>query len=630
MPQLGGFFAVTYVAESLFQDGLTALWGEHYDEAGGGVSWTFETGRGRLEADGGYWMDRPNVTFDGAADSLRLRLSGAARLSLRLADNALGGAFIGFSSTIRLRPEIGPIKLKYIEVDALDFQDFSFDAVELQVTWFDGPHQAQADDVVFSAELRKALADETRARAAKFLAFELPTKALYSQETALMTKGVPGAIILTPSIRFDALRILDGWIAVGINSTSGIRTTNGDQAAIGPPPEAPPDVPGGMAQAPPGGENVRIIMDAPATHAYLEANAKLAMKFAEARNPKMHPKTVSVALADDTFSVHITGMHDAPDPFPGVDFTADIGVRAYVGNTFIYAVVKPSIHIDTNWLEEIFIAIKEFFAGGDLFGAIDRANQTERAVIGPSKLLHQHSVPGLSRITISAFANRLNIRPGAGYIGIFGTIKLSEKPYEPNLGDTGPDFWKQASIRDRFLDPTPGATRLRVDPTFLQRIRVTRGSDGSEVASTWGWTIRGNPPPGILGNRVDFWAPENWLETSYTVEMTVERPPGTIAGHEIARVAVADVFDRSRPYVRWRKRLVQADGVEDPPPWTTVLSAVHQTALPGRCKFSDWRSRGHWPSMYRYDTLTELPPADQPDGEFSSRRCPYCFPDADG
>ena len=306
-------------------------------------------------------------------------------------------------------------------------------------------------------------------------------------------------------------------------------------------------------------------------------------------------------------------------------------MRPYVGNPFVYAVVKPSIHIDTNWLEMMLIFLKELFAGGDLFGAIARESQTALAVICPTRLIKQHPVPGLSRITVSANAERLSIRPGDGYIGLFGRIALSEKnPYEPNLDDTVPDLMKRVGIRDRFLNPVPGATRLRVDQTFLQRVRVTRGSDGSEVASTTGWTTKGNPPLGVLGTRVDLWAPANWLETSYTVEMSVERPPGKIVGHEIATVSVDDVFDRSRPYVRWRRRLVQAEGVENPPPWTTVLSAVHKTALPGRCKFSDSRSRGSWTSMYRYETLSEPPPPDQPDGEFSSRRCPYCFPGGDG
>ena len=61
--------------------------------------------------------------------------------------------------------------------------------------------------------------------------------------------------------------------------------------------------------------------------------------------------------------------------------------------------------------------------------------------------------------------------------------------------------------------------------------------------------------------------------------MIVERPIGVEVSRTNQTIQVLDPFDRSHPYVRWRKQHYYT-GNKKP---VIILSAVHRTALPGRC-----------------------------------------------
>src|SRR6187551_3715360 len=90
MTILGGYLAVTYVAEQVFIDALDAVWRVNWDVPNGAFQWGADTPFGRLEASGAISANKPGIAFHGATNSVGVDLSAASRF-----DVALGGAVAG-------------------------------------------------------------------------------------------------------------------------------------------------------------------------------------------------------------------------------------------------------------------------------------------------------------------------------------------------------------------------------------------------------------------------------------------------------------------------------------------------------------------------------------------------------
>jgi hypothetical protein len=211
---------------------------------------------------------------------------------------------------------------------------------------------------------------------------------------------------------------------------------------------------------------------------------------------------------------------------------------------------------------------------------------------------------------------QLAIRPDL--IGIFGEASVSTTFSEPSLDPT-PNVVSGVPIRDRFLQlqfsSLGGNRRLIVDPTFRVRYSIKRGSSGVEVASGVEWSGMEQP----FGAKVDLWDDANVMESSFSVELSVERPPGVEVARQSQSIAVIDLFDRTHPFVRWRKQHYFT-GSATP---ATRLSAVHRTAIRERCRFCDTgtqRAR----DTYLLEALDAIPTPDE--AGFSTRLCKYCFP----
>jgi hypothetical protein len=238
MADLGGFLAVSYLSERVFADALDALWWSNWREASGAAPWGADTPFGRLEASGGVSVDKPAMGFRGATNAIEIHLTGAHRSDVTLAGQRVGGVLIAFDAVVSL-----PITVTQEAANdkaVVDLSRFTLEAAQLRLSWFDGPRDANAEAALLSPAAREALTNEVRKRASRYLTFRLPTDRVFLAELMVVTKGIPGSVILTPLIKLGNVRILDGWFALGIDATSGIGATQGNAASIGPPPDAPP------------------------------------------------------------------------------------------------------------------------------------------------------------------------------------------------------------------------------------------------------------------------------------------------------------------------------------------------------------------------------------------------------
>jgi hypothetical protein len=336
---------------------------------------------------------------------------------------------------------------------------------------------------------------------------------------------------------------------------------------------------------------------------------------ASATQPHLHPDSdaTSVALEDDTLVLNATGTVDAPDPFPGqMPFTANVRIRPFIPKNAgtVYASIKPDVRVDAPWFLEVLGTIIDFF-GGDTFAQLRRANKSDMAILF-GVTVRPTEVPETFGVYASLEGRQMVVRPDL--FGIYGEVAVSTTFSEPDLSPT-PSVWSTVRIRDRFLQLQLSGQRLSVDPTFRVRYSIKRGSNGAEVAAGTIWSGSDEP----FGEKVDLWDPANVLETAYTAELVAERPPGSEVGRSVQSVKVLDPFDRSHPFVRWRK-LHYFTGSPRP---RTILSAIHRTAIPGRCKFCDLRE-GRFGTPYFYEALDNLP-AQEEEG-LSTRVCTYCIP----
>lgn len=616
MAQLGGYLAVSYVAESVFTGALETLWRTEWEEAGATGDWSANTPFGALTASGAVSIEKPAMAFRGAANAIEVRIAGGARAEISLDGLHAGGVFVDFDATVSLR--INVTDEGGLSKAVVDLTGFTLDAAAMRLTWFDPPNFANAEPAVLSAEAREALSDQVRKRAARYLTFRLPTDKLFLAELMLMTQGVPGSILVTPLIRLGNVRILDGWFALGIDATSGVGATNGNAEGIGPPPDAPPLGPAPMAQLEPGLGTARLIVDPALATTYMQANAKFAVIMQVGSRPNLHPNLdgIGVSFENGTVVVNVNGMVDAPDPFPGqMPFTATVRIQPFLPkNTHtVYASVKPDVRVDAPWYLDVLGAIIDFF-GGDVFEKLRRANKSDTAILfgvmaGPIE------VPEAFGAYAQLEGRQLVIQPDL--VGFYGEASVWTTFSTPNRDPT-PEFIVPVPIRDRILRLRLVNRRLAADPTFFIRYRILRGSNGEQLGAGVFWSGSDQ----AFNQSIDMWEPEHVLETRYDIALTIERPPGAVVASVVLPAVVIDPLDRSHPFVRWRKTHYWPGGGGGP---TTIASAVHRTAIPGRCLFCDVRE-GRFGTPYEMQALDSLP-APEEEG-FSTRLCAYCFPDA--
>jgi hypothetical protein len=421
-------------------------------------------------------------------------------------------------------------------------------------------------------------------------------------------------VILPPFVKLGGCRVLNGWIAVGIDTIGADNGTHGNVDAIGLPPEVAPLGSAPIAQADPGDGSLRLIFDVKVLLAILQLNAKLAVIVASATRPNVHPSPdVQVRIETDAIVIHASGTIDAPDPLPGtIPFTADISVRPFVGasDLWVYASMKPNIHADTPFWVDILAGIYDFF-GGDAFEKLRKANRGEMPAIFRAKL--RQSVPGLPQVDGFIEGRQIVVRPDlVGFWGVGGLHTWWSGPTE----DLTPKVTGSLYVRERFLQLAFRHPVYEHDPTLRVLYTLRRPSDGIVLSSGMAWSGSSQP----FGDKIDVWDKANANDKFFEVDLVAERPPGTVIATNTHRIAVIDMFDRSHPFARFRKPhyLTGSRGV----PFSVIRSAVHRTDMHQRCRFCDAGIRSRWQN-YEVEAIDSVP-APEREG-FSSRPCPYCF-----
>lgn len=504
MPNLGGYLAVSYLAEHVFTDALDAIWRTNWEEASGSAQWSTGTPFGLLQADGAVSLGKPQLHFRGATNDIALRLTGACRFWLTLGGRAVGGVYADIDANVSVPVKVIPGERLFIDKTILDLAGIVLEAAQLRLTWFDGPHDGNAEPAFLSPEARAALTDEFRRRVSKYLTFQLPTDRLYIEELMMMTKGIPGSVIFTPFIKLGNVRILDGWFALGIDATSSTGITHGDAMLIGPPPDVPPPGVAALPQAGPGNASARLIVDAVMALLYLQKNAKFALIMAAARRPILHPdlNSISVSLQDDTIVLNAVGSIDLPvAPPEQAPFTAEVRIRPFIplNTRTVYASIKPNIRVHTRFFLKVVAAVIDFFSD-DVFAQLRRANKSEMAILFGVKIEQKVAFGLYARLE----GRQLSIRPD--FIGLFGEAAITTTFSEPDLNPM-PTVDGSIGIRKRFLSLRLSNRRLIADPTFRIRYRIKRSSNGVEIASGTTWLELGNlsASQSICGTMPIFW-----------------------------------------------------------------------------------------------------------------------------
>ena len=76
MANLGGYFAVSYIAVHVLIDALDNAYWLNWKEAAGKAQLTADTPSGHLNAEGAVSIDKPGMRPGGAANAILLKLSG--------------------------------------------------------------------------------------------------------------------------------------------------------------------------------------------------------------------------------------------------------------------------------------------------------------------------------------------------------------------------------------------------------------------------------------------------------------------------------------------------------------------------------------------------------------------------
>ena len=604
MPELGGFFAVSYVAEKVFAEALDNAWKLQWKNARGALSYTADTPFGQLTASGAVRLDTPTIALVGAANAARLHLPASARLDLRLDGHRVGGVFVETTGAVDL-PVL--VEQKFVwQMATLDLSQFRLTRETLRLTWFDGPFFDDTSDIFLSDESLAELTAELRRRAEPYLKFPLPTDRILAAELAATTAGGPGTVIITPQIKLGGVRVLDGWLAVGADD-QGFDTTHGDPARIGAPPPLLP-----------GRSNMILVLDSEIVRRYLKVNAKLALLTGLAARPNIHPEgDPDVICHDNSIEVLVAGSVDKPDPLPGsMSFSANITIKPIVSD-WVYASVSPIIRVGVPLLLAVVGGMIDLF-GGDVFAKLRRASR------GSLAKLFAHSfggeVPGMPGMGGGITVNQFVLTPDliAIYLEARTSTRAEGPPtklalvFEPN---------GSMNIRERHLQlgfREIWAPLLLGDPTYRLLYQIRRGSTGEIVSQGAAWS--GTPE---FGNIVDLWDPANYLETKFSAEVIVERPPGNELDRRTDEISIRDKFDRAHPYARfWKVHAWQGHELQNPRQHTVIRkSAVHKTAIRERCQFGDKLASSHFERTV--EALDAIPAPENP--AFTSNLCPYCF-----
>ena len=609
MAQLGGFFAVIYVAERALQQASVTAWRAFWPQTRGPMSYKTATQFGQLGASGGISLDPPSLSLINHTNRARVFLPVYARFSVQIDGATVGDVFI----EARITTDV-PIVVEQRETFrnvTIDLSGFAIPSADLRLTWVDGPDDTRASDAILSAESRAQLSDEIRRRAKNFLVLSLPTTEIWQAEFSGLTRG--DGLVVLPLTKFGGVKAVDGWLALGVDDTIK-QTTDGNPALIGPPP--PPRV-----QVP---HTAILVIDGALLQTFLAVNAHLALLEAMGRNPKLRPEGApQVIIGDGVIEVISTGLFDTPPPFFAVRYTASIKIKFLLSpDSTVYVSVSPNIRVDTTLFEDIVIELANFF-GADVFEKLRRANLNSLAALFKGKI--SVSVEALGA---SIHPEQIVIRPDA--TAIFGEVEMvgrngvareNEMSFAPIQSIFGSGAVFSVHFRHhRIMGVRCHEPLFLQDPTYLLRYQLRRASDDNIVKVGRGWS---GPQPDEIPGRWDQWNPLLYLESEQRVTVTAERPPGRLVGRGQFVIKMNDVFDRSHPFGRWRRRIIFAD-----PPHVLQakfrLSAIHKTKVTERCSYCD---AGAWlpncRGLYEIEGIDTLPaPSDR---GFSDRLCPYCF-----
>jgi len=616
MVQLGGYAGVTYVSRTFVQSALDAAWNIRWTDARGAVHYSVPLSNGTsLVADGAFGLDKPSFEPLTNTSSARVGLSAGFRLRASAGGEAAAEVYLQVKTSVDV-----PVRLSQEMTNdqaTADLSGFAIGPAEVQVFPVDGAPGAATQSALVSPELRARLADEIRTRAAKYLIFHLPTDRLWLATLTAMTAATQsGTAIMPPFVMLGQVHVLDEWLALGIDET-GVVNTHGDPAGIGPPPARPPTA---------RNSDGVLVVDGPLAQRFLQLNARLAITIAAGSRPNLHPVgEPSVRLADGFIEVTSIGKVDAPAPFPGnFPYHAVLQIKPWrdSGPTRLGATIEPHVTADVPWALELLGDIVDFF-GGDVFGKLKRANKPMGTLIEAHASI---DIPGLEPMSASIDADALVFAPD--HLGVWINASAGtwpETPPAPTALTGGLDARGDA-IRARFFSigfagyfSDHVASPIDVDPTYLMRYRLTRGSDGALVqqGTVWSGPGAGRSP------EVDLWDEQLYLENSLNAELTIERPPGKVLFHSGGPVKIRDLFDRSHPFARYWHWHHYFDFSREPAQEHVIRrsSAIHKTDIRERCKFCD---TGTDLGNYVVESLDTLPAPDRP--EFRSDLCRYCFP----
>jgi hypothetical protein len=585
LADLGGYYAVAYVRDTLLREAIDNAWSVRWRDACGAVSFTIATALGSAAVSGVVSAEKPSLNFFAFRNRVRVELNTAFRLSVSIAGGAAGGAFVRMSRVVET-----PVLVSQTNVTdkaVLDLSQLSVVAGHQDITYFNEGDVVTPSpslvSVMNSDALLNQLVGNVRQRVASFLVFHLPTDNWWLQILTVSTAS--GSAIIPPPLVLTGVRILDNWMAIGIDKTGPADAeTHGSAATIGPPP--PP---------PAGAENdqVVVVIDSSALQVDLEANAKRAIAIMMSAHAEVHPdlKSTSVALIDGGMMLVSTGNVDLPFPAGNTNYSAHIAVYPRVNYRELWfpdivmsevvATVQPGIVLDTSFLTDVILDFISIFT--DVWGRLGdlQKEHTQSLFLAQATV----DVPDVPTMGALIAAHSIVITPD--HVAIYAVARSYTKPQaHPDNTFTQAALDPYAvSIRSRYL-PVSSSTMggLDVDGTYLLKLQLRR-RDGTQVMQDAVWS----GPGGSVAKAVDLWDPALYLETELEGELTIERPPGRVIGHDAHSITIMDLFDRSHPYARWWREHWWYDWSRPhrKPHMVIRQSVIHKTDIRERCRFSD-------------------------------------------
>ncbi len=621
MSALGGFAAVSFVPQSVVDAMIDAAWAVLWRPAILSGLFSVPTPLGTLKLDGGVRIHKPTVLLRASpADRVSVQVTGHARFSARLG-SAAADVVLQLKATVDVPLSVTQ-KLSFDKA-IIDLRGFALAAGQVDIVWSDVALDPSLRQALLGPELRDWLAARVREPIADKLQIPLPTDQMALAELSASLQGPTGLVIL-PYGKIGGVRALDGWLAVAIDNTGSpppfTSDTTGDLAQIDPPTGSEP-IPGLLSP-----QTIIALIDAQRLLAYFNANVEFALRILAPQVPSVHvDKLITVTIrsggnfvgAGAGFDVHLTGRVDAPDPLPGwFPMTADIHVTVGVSAHALEYFVTQHVEVDAPLVLDVLNALASMF-GVNFKEVIDDISHAPPLVGATGFVSGLFDLPGLDGVRVLLGLDSLRFEQDL--VHFYGSVFPSlDATVPPPASDAGLIQPGAINIRQRFLTVSLESEFLRVDPTFLVRFDVRRGSDNRAVASGQVWS--GSGADCALAP-IDLWAPSNYYETSFNVVATVERPPGNPVEIRNGFINVTDKFDRRSPYARWWLWHYWYDKRHKPhrPHQLARRSAIHKTAIRERCRFCD-RDDRHVNNM---EALNKLPAPADPN--YRGVLCPYCF-----